>query len=475
MKIKLLLFIVLLFLVSCGTKKIAVSSLKEDLNYLERSILEVHPAPFAEIDSVEYANIFENIRNSITKPLNEHQFYIKVAPIVAKLNDGHSETVFPSKTQIKAFLWGSRIPSFDIQIIEDKVYIYDDFSKKKSSIKGMEILEINGQKMNTLLQKMMSFEEGKRMNFRKQRIERSWEREFFENMAYSGDFKLKLKDPKTGEITKCFVKGISQVAFYKRRSKSYSPKGRNKYSEKLKPVILDSTPTSSSIRLKVDSLNSLALINYYGFLGRIDSAAFHETFQYIKRRDIKNLIFDLRFNGGGNTNYFKELLSYFTKDTIMPFSKGILKLSNQYLDDLQLNKDSVLSVYNAKIGDAVCFYRGKDDAIAYNNPLRFEGKLFVLCSDLTFSTASSFSATLKDYGIGTLVGSGPGGLGNSFGDPLPIQLPNSRLLVRISTKKLFRPQLKNGDHIQPDIIIKPTYESVFGNSTPILDMIYNKL
>lgn len=475
MRIRLLLLLVPLFLMSCGTKKIAVSKLQEDINYLEKSITEIHPTPFVEMDSIEYAEVFKNASNSIKHPLNEHQFYRKVAPIVAQLNDGHSETIFPNKTQIKAFFWGSKIPSFEVIIIGDKVYIDVDCSKKHPSIRGMEILEINDRPITSILEEMLTYEEGKRIAFRKEKVELNWERQFFENSGYSGNFKLKLKNPATNEIINHRVKGISQVAYYKRRSKIHYPSKPNRYSKLFKKVTLDSLNQSGSIYLKVDSANSVAFISYYTFMGKEDSTALHEVFKYIKRNNIKNLIFDVRRNGGGNTNYFDGLFSYLTNDTIMLFSRAVHRLSNQYMDDLSYNKDSILMADNAKIGDTVCFYRGKDELLISDNPLRFDGKLFVLCSNYTFSTASSFCAIIKDYGIGTLVGTETGGLGNSFGDPMIIQLPNSKLLVRISTKKLFRPIVENGDHIQPDIVVQPTYESVFGNSKPLLDVVYKNL
>jgi len=62
-----------------------------------------------------------------------------------------------------------------------------------------------------------------------------------------------------------------------------------------------------------------------------------------------------------------------------------------------------------------------------SNPLRFNGSVYLLTSRVTFSSASSFAAAIKDFGIGILVGEETGGIFPHFGDVISFQLPSSKI------------------------------------------------
>ncbi len=76
----------------------------------------------------------------------------------------------------------------------------------------------------------------------------------------------------------------------------------------------------------------------------------------------------------------------------------------------------------------------------------------MLTSADTFSSAMMFAEYVKDNGLGKIIGEAPGNAPSGYGDTATFVLPNSRLLVQISTKQFQRAD-KNTDDIwvSPDI------------------------
>lgn len=463
----------IIVLVSCGTKKFSVEALYSDLNFIDKSLREVHPKLFSVTDSISYNNSLNSIRDNIDKPLNEHEWFMRVAPLVSSIGDGHTRLLFPNKTRIRGFLGGSKVSPFSVVFIGDELYVADDLSKTEKSIKGYKILKINGQGINDIINKMIPYIYGKSIQFRKSQIESSsWGRIFYENLGYSGDYLLSLENIATGELIEVKRKGITQMSYYNRLAKC-SDEHRKVLLTKLCSNNVSLRRYSRNVSLVKVPEHSLGVIRYSNFFGKIDSIPLKNVFDTIRKLSYQNLVFDLRGNAGGSTNFSNEILSYFTKKNIAIFSKGILKLSQQYMSTKK-NSDFT-SRKNVNIGDTICYFTSDSISQAIDNPLRFEGNIFVLCNNSSFSTASSFCASIQDYKLATLVGEEPGGFANSYGDPLFLKLPHTGLSLLVSTKFFYRSNPNLGSLINPDLIVKRDYQSIFNNTDKVLIKVINYL
>ena len=81
---------------------------------------------------------------------------------------------------------------------------------------------------------------------------------------------------------------------------------------------------------------------------------------------------------------------------------------------------------------------GKRKNKKYNEFL-YNGNIYVLSSNRTFSSAMMFSVTLQDNSIAKVIGEPSGNSPCSYGDVINFSLPNSKLLLIISYKKFIRP------------------------------------
>jgi hypothetical protein len=99
--------------------------------------------------------------------------------------------------------------------------------------------------------------------------------------------------------------------------------------------------------------------------------------------------------------------------------------------------------------------------------LNQKGRLFVLVGPLTFSAAMNNAAQFQDDTNATLVGETIGEKPNSYQEPRQFRLPNSHLVVRVSTRwYAFR---KSGPNVvRPDHQIIPTWAEVKSGADPQL-------
>lgn len=182
---------------------------------------------------------------------------------------------------------------------------------------------------------------------------------------------------------------------------------------------------------KIDKENSLGVFT----LNRCEMSAEYieklsEFFGKVKDNDIGNIAVDLRSNGGGTTEVINEFLRYIDISDYMLF--GGVDIRNggnlvSYRDEITPNKH----VENA-----------------------FDGKVYVLTSQYTFSSAMDFATVIQDNGIGKVIGETPGNMPTAYGDKLSFQLPESKLVLSVSYKKFYRVDItKSIEPLIPDYTV----------------------
>jgi hypothetical protein len=99
-----------------------------------------------------------------------------------------------------------------------------------------------------------------------------------------------------------------------------------------------------------------------------------------------------------------------------------------------------------------------------------KGRLFVLVGPSTFSAAMSNAAHFRTRTHALLVGETIGERPNSNQEPNEVQLPNSHLALRYSTKRYTF--ISNGPNvIVPDIQATPTWSQFKAGDDPALDAV----
>jgi hypothetical protein len=153
-----------------------------------------------------------------------------------------------------------------------------------------------------------------------------------------------------------------------------------------------------------------------------------QAFSEIRRSGVKTLIIDVRDNGGGDDDmWMKGVLRYVATK---PY-----RWSSQY-------RKRVIKGHpepGHEIGDVVS---GALDSLVQpdlDNPLHFDGRIYLLIGRHSYSSSVLFANVVQDFGFGTVVGSGRLVRADTSGGDQDTVLPNTGLDVGWPRFILYRP------------------------------------
>jgi len=166
----------------------------------------------------------------------------------------------------------------------------------------------------------------------------------------------------------------------------------------------------------------------------------------MEEKQYNNMFIDIRENGGGATMYWTSLLSLILTENLVSHRtlefKGVESL--RYLEHISNNNiENNKFILNRTIEADTTVYK--------------PNQLYILSSGVNYSAADDFLRTVKDYELGTIIGSASDGGGSSGMQPMQIKLPNSKLLIEFEPAIL----LENGEPIrisgvEPDVHVTPS-------------------
>lgn len=355
--------------------------------------------------------MLNGIGEKLQDSLSVLKLYELVQPLLVKIGDGHTSLLYPLNAVFKKDT--PRIPlSFSVTPNDEirVLFSIDDKIPEES-----RILAINGITDGEMLEKMLEYESGESMSYRMQKVRNDFAALFF--MLYSSDtYNIEYVEPgkkKPSHITLMPCPNHELFALKKKRQKgSPAEEEREIYSFRMMPE------------------KNVAVMEFREFSDVEGMKAFADSmFTALRNHNITNLIIDITENGGGQSQVGDVLLRYISPKPFSQFGKylGRVTSTSQALMRNKMN---------------VGWYYGEIEDDDMQQPLtdeegHFKGDVYLLTSSNTFSSASSFAWTFKEFGMGTVVGEETGGMNVSFGDVLMYKLPISGMNAFISYKRFW--------------------------------------
>lgn len=169
--------------------------------------------------------------------------------------------------------------------------------------------------------------------------------------------------------------------------------------------------------------------------------------------EYKHVIFDLRYNSGGdNSFWFDNIIApnidktcKYSLISLFKYEENIDSLRNSeqkepmesyvsdwgrsvvYPDNALKELPKVLNIQNGEYGNADTYNKVDITIYPRYNQKILQGRIWILTYPENYSAADSFAATCKETGFATLVGMQTGGDGIGGGLPYWYSLPNSHL------------------------------------------------
>lgn len=425
-----------------------------DLILLKDIIEKEHPDPYRFFSKQDWEDHFEK---SI-KSLNKKPTYLNFLNCIPKIGDGHFSMTAEEFYQSDVMGKFTYFP-IPIIIIDNHIFV----NTKDTTIPFLsEIIEINGKSVPDIIYEISKHVQGE--GSIKSIVEDSISDNFW--LYYSiyiesnaNNFNIKYKDLSLDKSIN--LRALNFYEVYYKNSYRVDPINRFEVASKI-----DS-------RFYKENLTGKLTVNTFDISEQEAYQKFKEFFTKINEDGYKNVIIDLRCNGGGDpqvaailysfiaTNPFKNKFGYIAKSIKVFYPEFYIK------DDGSRAGETEIENYENFINQRFDLVNGHYESNNRFNgsltegfpvdKLAFKGNVYVLTSGRTFSSAVYFSKLMRDNKRGIIIGKETGGNANSTfaGYFLNYKLPKTKAIIRFSFTDLYfeKASQKVDEGIIPDKIL----------------------
>ena len=449
-------------LAAAASTQISPDLLKEELELIESHLKAIHPEPFGRTSQSDFESNLASLKNTIIYPQSRAEFYLKVAPLLASLNDVHSFVHLP-KDQFGDFhRRGEKLFPLAVILQQENLYVAADLSNNSSIPAGARVLTINDVPISHIVNQMrkLAVKETPSGQNRRIQMDFAW---LMAALGYAAPEYL-TKYEFNGEIHEVASVGMEVPKPSRSPGKVISYYGYSKLTE-------------NTVLLWLNDFNE----DQDKFASYLE-----DKFNLMERQGVSNLILDLRYNSGGLSENLKALLARITHKPVHWASKGKIKISkhlksahrtntrhrreskyNWGLQWLPLEWTNKLQreIWWADLGDYV------ELQLEPVSPSKNKGlkRVWVLTNGFCYSACSFFVASVKHYELGRIIGEKPGSIAKyQFAYPVTMTLPHSGLRFTLPSMRLDFPETAQEDLILPDLLITRSQQEISRKKDPIL-------
>lgn len=402
--------------------------MKQDLDFLVETIGEVHPSLINGWSS-EQKQVIESAYSKIRKPQSDADFYFTANEIVSLMHDGH--TVLYWELENLRFL---DLPLFWAR---DGLVVNDNRGKLHT---GDIVTAIGGRSIDDLEQELAIIIPAEN---------KQWVRVQGTTLLRVEALLRHLGLVPNDRVEVTVKRGTASITEAFTLTDKLTQKEYNPYPEGDVPF---SYTFEDDLSLGIFQLNTCENTRKY-------QVTVQQFFDEVKARGIQHVAVDLRSNGGGDSSVIEEFLSYTDVESYYTYG-AIVRYSPQ-----------VKAAYDADQDDGVVQSPRQLIKNVRKTDSPYKGKLYLLTSPQTFSSANMLAVIVQDNGLGRIIGEATGNQPSSYGDILTFQLPASGIHFQVSFKKFTRsaPERDPADSLHPDIEAYITAKDIIGRRDPQLE------
>jgi C-terminal processing protease CtpA/Prc len=522
----LLFFIVVVLFSNCKSVKqynyelaqpISVEKLHKDIDYTQRKLNRLYPNLHGYISKEKLDFKFDSIRKVVNKPMTSKEFYFVISPVIASVRQGHMtmSPVLPkfTKKENKRLKKAGDGPmsQFVYEWENDKLFITQNKSANKKIELGSEVVSVNGIQPQAIYSKYKNslVSDGFNTTYIRKSFSKRYTTFMTNEIGVNDSLKFVFKekdsvfeqtisrfkkDNKAGAKVKTKVKVADSVKVaVKKPVDKKKLKEESKYNKIYGYNKLLNEYAKSLKFFQSDS--SVAILRVKNFSEGIHKKAYKAIFDSIKKKNIKNLIIDVRDNPGGRVADAVDLYSHLTDKEFIILQPAIVT-SKTSLFKLGLFRNIPKLTYpfaaafypfymgfsyfrTTKTSDGTYQYKLVGSKKRPNAENYFDGKIYVLINGGSFSASCILSSSLKANPNVTFVGEETGGAFNgTVAGIMPlVDLPNSKIPLRLGLMdiKTINQTNVDGRGIFPDIEIPLTVKDKVKNKDPQLDWILENI
>jgi hypothetical protein len=424
-----------------------------DVDVLFRTLEDVHPDLYANRprDSVIAAR--QRVGAALPTTLSRSELWIRLAPVVAALGDGHTSVAMPREEARRMQADGARVFPPSVAIDDAGHLIVSAALARQRDLEGGDrLVSLNALNADSLLRAWIDETSGESDRFRAAEVTSAF-RDYLLIHSIRAPFTLVTERRSDGLSRTLTLAGMTQdslraIVTRNRTQRTATP---NFTYELLAPRV--------------------GYMNFCSMAGDLESfkTDVAAMFRRVAADSDRVLIVDLRTNGGGDSRLGDEFLRYVTIAPYRMSGGQAWKMSAEIRAYLKTFISAPLRWVHAwefsSLGRQLM--NGPDGKIvtlaelpAAHEPAQpfFSGRMCVLIGPQTFSSATDFADAIKTYHLATLLGEETGGRPNGFGEAYVFRLPRSQLAVSVSSERFVRASGDTTDHrgVVPDVVVTPS-------------------
>ncbi|MEZ4983945.1 MAG: S41 family peptidase [Saprospiraceae bacterium] len=362
----------------------AVEDLKADFLELREHLETKNPITYLYRTREEVTIFLDSIEQNINKPMTELDFYRLISPVSSFIKDGHN-LIMPSTETLSFIDQNPYNLPIQVAYINNEVYVTANYSANDLLQPQSKIYAINNHSIDSILNRLYLVlpREGLQTQLTNYYINK-WFRFFYHlHFGFEESYKIEYSylDDDVKEIV---IRGLPLDDIIEKKKVDRPKKG-------ISVTMLDRVQHAAILNVPSFAPTTLKdAFNQRNFKKELDNC-----FDTIFHKNIKHLVIDVRENGGGNPVYAVYLLKYLMNEPFVQAIEGRVVNNEEEDDVIKRTRKKWYPWYG--IG------RYKPKRKNYN------GKVYVLISDGTFSAAVEFCSTLRKYKRATFLGVETGG------------------------------------------------------------------
>jgi hypothetical protein len=408
---------------SADEPRFTPEQLQTDLDFIASEIRSNHPDAAHSVEPATFEREMKALRSSLKTPLTRDQAWAAFATLNPLLADAHLLVAYPDwrgASEAHLAAGGSFFP-FEVRIADDgRPVVTALLGGAPTPFAGRRIRSIDGADARERTAAVLARAHGDTPAFRAEVASRRW---FFLDWKLFG------------------AKADYEIAFEGDEAPQRIPAGR------ATPAFL-SDEASFERQFSFEPLPcgaALLTVSTFAWPDKPQFLAFtRSAFERIKSSGTRTLIIDVRANYGGDDDFWIEGILPYIADAPYRHGSGYRK--------------RVLEKYRDEGETAGTVVAGEIDGWVQpelDNPLRFDGKVYVLIGRSTYSSTILFANVMQDFGFGTLAGAAPTARAEQSGSVQQSVLPNTGLVLVWPRFVVERPSGKPEPVLlTPDVIVE---------------------
>ncbi|NIG55851.1 S41 family peptidase [Chitinophaga sp. Cy-1792] len=429
--------------------------LKDDFKYAVELLKKQHPNPYKFTDTTTFNRKMDSLMNRLDKDPSLLSA-LRYSP-VQLFNDVHLKLDYEEERVIGIFYGINHFP-LATTTFKDRIIVN---AKGEVIPFGAEILSINKMPATKILSEInyATYSDG----FIKTGAERTTTNlSLFISLVFpeSTSYEVVYKEYGAKTTNTIQLKAVDAKTGYHNRSLGELP--------------FNSFLKRAYVTKEYQDKESTAILTVLTFMLQ-ENAMYKELsdfFAEVKKRNINNVIIDIRSNGGGNPNMsallysfvalrpFDNVFNYRTKNIELHDSENLLNGYGTKMSEEEVTQTANFLRQRFDYDSAAGFYYGNarltEGSISNYPPDKnnFKGNVYVLTSGGTVSAATYFAALVKNNGRGILVGSetgsGEASTTAAWFNTYTLPKTKSKLTVPMSEIYFMKAKQDNGRGCLPD-------------------------